>query len=61
KSFRDELKNTKGDGFGPCFVAGMPGTFYGRLFPSNTVHFVPPATPRPRSPPARPRRPGRPG
>ncbi|RZC94048.1 hypothetical protein C5167_016743 [Papaver somniferum] len=40
KSFRDELKNTKGDGFGPCFVAGMPGTFYGRLFPSNTVHFV---------------------
>ncbi|KAI3968510.1 hypothetical protein MKX01_007820, partial [Papaver californicum] len=40
KSFCDELKNTKGDGFGPYFVAGMPGTFYGRLFPSNTVHFV---------------------
>ncbi|XP_026444825.1 jasmonate O-methyltransferase-like [Papaver somniferum] len=40
KSFCEELRNTKGDGFGPCFVAGMPGTFYGRLFPSNTVHFV---------------------
>ncbi|KAI3866769.1 hypothetical protein MKX03_000864 [Papaver bracteatum] len=40
KSFCDELKNTKGDGFGPYFVAGMPGTFYGRLFPSNSVHFV---------------------
>ncbi|KAI3936928.1 hypothetical protein MKW92_013316 [Papaver armeniacum] len=40
KSFCEELKNTKGDGLGPCFVAGMPGTFYGRLFPSNSVHFV---------------------
>ncbi|KAI3867443.1 hypothetical protein MKX03_010023 [Papaver bracteatum] len=40
KSFCDELKNTKGDGFGPCFVAGMPGTFHGRLFLSNSVHFV---------------------
>ncbi|KAI3838270.1 hypothetical protein MKX03_025674 [Papaver bracteatum] len=40
KSFCEDLKNTKGDGFGPLFVAGMPGTFYGRLFPSNTVHFV---------------------
>lgn len=38
-SFQDELI-TKGDGFGPCFVAGMPGTFYGRLFPSGTLHFV---------------------
>ncbi|KAI3835818.1 hypothetical protein MKX03_013414 [Papaver bracteatum] len=37
--FCDELR-TKGDGFGPCFVAGMPGTFYGRLFPSNTLHIV---------------------
>ncbi|KAI3861652.1 hypothetical protein MKW98_000604 [Papaver atlanticum] len=40
KSFGDELRITKGDGFRPCFVAGMPGTFYGRLFPSNSVHFV---------------------
>ncbi|KAI3938472.1 hypothetical protein MKW92_030806 [Papaver armeniacum] len=39
-SFQDELKTTEGEGFGPCFVAGMPGTFYGRLFPSGTLHFV---------------------
>lgn len=23
-----------------CFVAAMPGSFYGRLFPSNSLHFV---------------------
>ncbi|KAI3977445.1 hypothetical protein MKX01_000358, partial [Papaver californicum] len=39
-SFCDELRKTKGDGFGPCLVAGMPGTFYGRLFPSDTLHIV---------------------
>ncbi|MCL7029915.1 hypothetical protein MKW94_018924 [Papaver nudicaule] len=39
-SFCDELKRTKGDGFGPCFVAGMPGTFYGRLFPTDSLHIV---------------------
>ncbi|KAI3877812.1 hypothetical protein MKW92_013427 [Papaver armeniacum] len=38
--FRDALKRTKGDSFGPCLVAGMPGTFYGRLFPSDTLHIV---------------------
>ncbi|VVA31496.1 PREDICTED: salicylate [Prunus dulcis] len=25
---------------GPCFIAGMPGSFYGRLFPDNSLHFV---------------------
>ncbi|XP_050208531.1 S-adenosyl-L-methionine:benzoic acid/salicylic acid carboxyl methyltransferase 3-like isoform X2 [Mercurialis annua] len=25
---------------GPCFVSGTPGSFYGRLFPSNTLHFA---------------------
>ncbi|MCL7041423.1 hypothetical protein MKW94_004290 [Papaver nudicaule] len=40
QKFCNELKRTKGDGFGPCFVAGMPGTFYGRLFPSDTLHIV---------------------
>ncbi|XP_057975429.1 probable jasmonic acid carboxyl methyltransferase 2 [Malania oleifera] len=23
-----------------CFVMGVPGSFYGRLFPSNSLHFV---------------------
>ncbi|KAI3930362.1 hypothetical protein MKW92_001094, partial [Papaver armeniacum] len=38
--FNNLFKYFKRDGLGPCFVAGMPGTFYGRLFPSNSVHFV---------------------
>ncbi|KAI3989224.1 hypothetical protein MKX01_033260 [Papaver californicum] len=24
----------------PCFVAGIPGSFYARLFPDDTLHFV---------------------
>ncbi|OVA08750.1 Cytochrome P450 [Macleaya cordata] len=41
QGFYDELRETKGDGFEPyCFVAGLPGTFYGRLFPGQTLHFV---------------------
>ncbi|XP_020426392.1 salicylate carboxymethyltransferase-like [Prunus persica] len=26
--------------FGSCFIAGMPGSFYGRLFPNNSLNFV---------------------
>ncbi|KAL6270064.1 hypothetical protein ACE6H2_026975 [Prunus campanulata] len=26
--------------FRSCFIAGMPGSFYGRLFPNNSLHFV---------------------
>ncbi|RZC91282.1 hypothetical protein C5167_027345 [Papaver somniferum] len=40
ESFCDELKRNKGDGFGQCFDAGIPGTFYGRLVPRDTLHFV---------------------
>ncbi|KAF4375521.1 hypothetical protein F8388_024180 [Cannabis sativa] len=39
-SFYDKLKNEKGDKFGPCFIAAMPGSFYGRLFPNNSIHIV---------------------
>ncbi|KAJ7957776.1 Jasmonate O-methyltransferase [Quillaja saponaria] len=39
-AFYDNLTKEKGTGFGPCFVSGVPGSFYGRLFPSNTLHFV---------------------
>ncbi|XP_073040174.1 salicylate carboxymethyltransferase-like isoform X1 [Primulina eburnea] len=24
----------------PCFVSAVPGSFYGRLFPSRTLHFI---------------------
>ncbi|KAJ4833559.1 hypothetical protein Tsubulata_022490 [Turnera subulata] len=30
----------KFDKFGPCFIAAVPGSFHGRLFPDNSLHFV---------------------
>ncbi|XP_010266334.1 PREDICTED: jasmonate O-methyltransferase-like [Nelumbo nucifera] len=39
-AFHEKLREEKGEKFGPCFVAVVPGSFYGRLFPSNTLHFV---------------------
>ncbi|XP_039068509.1 salicylate carboxymethyltransferase-like [Hibiscus syriacus] len=39
-SFTTRLMEEKGSNFGPCFIAAMPGTFYGRLFPNNFLHFV---------------------
>lgn len=39
-SFYEKLKSKKGSNFGPCFLAGVPGTFYGRLFPNHFLHFV---------------------
>ncbi|MFS7984139.1 putative methyltransferase [Helianthus anomalus] len=30
----------KGESFGPCFVSAVPGSFYGRLFPDQSLHFV---------------------
>ncbi|XP_021749064.1 salicylate carboxymethyltransferase-like [Chenopodium quinoa] len=39
-SFKDRLKQQLGDDYGHCFVNGVPGSFYGRLFPNNSLHFV---------------------
>ncbi|GMI96819.1 jasmonic acid carboxyl methyltransferase [Hibiscus trionum] len=39
-AFYKRLKEEKGLGFGSCFVSGVPGSFYGRLFPTNSLHFV---------------------
>ena len=39
-AFYEKLKKEKGDMFGPCLVSGVAGSFYGRLFPSNSLHFV---------------------
>ncbi|KAK1570466.1 hypothetical protein Q3G72_002372 [Acer saccharum] len=39
-TFYQNLKKDKGDQFGPCFVSGMPGSFYERLFPSKSLHFI---------------------
>ncbi|KAI4327641.1 hypothetical protein L6164_020078 [Bauhinia variegata] len=39
-SFRVKLRNETKDGIGPCFFSGVPGSFYGRLFPRKSLHFV---------------------
>ncbi|XP_028801761.1 salicylate carboxymethyltransferase-like [Neltuma alba] len=39
ESFKQKLRGVAG-GFGPCYIAGVPGSFYGRIFPTNSLHFV---------------------
>ncbi|KAF3947201.1 hypothetical protein ACB098_07G120700 [Castanea mollissima] len=39
-SFYKKLENEKGTSFGHCFITAVPGSFYGRLFPNNSLHFV---------------------
>ncbi|XP_050236083.1 7-methylxanthosine synthase 1-like [Mercurialis annua] len=39
-NFLKKLEVEKGGKFVPCFIAAMPGNFYGRLFPSHFLHFV---------------------
>ncbi|NP_001289539.1 S-adenosyl-L-methionine:benzoic acid/salicylic acid carboxyl methyltransferase 2-like [Nicotiana tabacum] len=38
--FQQDLRKQIGEKFGPCFFSGVPGSFYTRLFPSNSLHFV---------------------
>ncbi|GMN28227.1 hypothetical protein TIFTF001_046212 [Ficus carica] len=40
-SFYERLEKEKGAKFGPCFITGMPGSFYGKLFPTNFIHIIP--------------------
>lgn len=39
-SFQENMQKQIGDEIGPCFFAGVPGSFYGRLFHSKSLHFV---------------------
>ncbi|CAL5373236.1 unnamed protein product [Camellia sinensis] len=39
-SFHEKMRNQMGLGLGPCFVTGVPGSFYARLFPTKSLHFV---------------------
>eukprot|EP00262_Sarcandra_glabra_P016495 TRINITY_DN5400_c0_g1_i1.p1 TRINITY_DN5400_c0_g1~~TRINITY_DN5400_c0_g1_i1.p1 ORF type:complete len:372 (-),score=59.99 TRINITY_DN5400_c0_g1_i1:770-1885(-) len=39
-SFYEKLRCEKGDEFGPCFIAAVAGSFYGRLFPTTSLHFI---------------------
>ncbi|TKY65388.1 7-methylxanthosine synthase 1 [Spatholobus suberectus] len=36
--FYTRLLEDKGHKFGPCFINATPGSFYGRLFPSNSIN-----------------------
>ncbi|KAI3675052.1 hypothetical protein L1987_84634 [Smallanthus sonchifolius] len=38
--FYAKVKQDKGKSFGPCFVSAVPGSFYDRLFPDRSLHFV---------------------
>ncbi|XP_073291119.1 S-adenosyl-L-methionine:benzoic acid/salicylic acid carboxyl methyltransferase 2 [Primulina huaijiensis] len=39
--FQLELRDETSRGqFSPCFVSAVPGSFYGRLFAANTLHFI---------------------
>ncbi|KAJ4715452.1 Methyltransferase-like protein [Melia azedarach] len=39
-SFYERIKREKGEESGQCFIAAVPGSFYGRLFPPRSLHFV---------------------
>ncbi|KAL8235626.1 hypothetical protein R6Q59_016707 [Mikania micrantha] len=38
--FYAKLMKEKGENFGPCFVSAVPGSFYDRLFPDQSLHLV---------------------
>ncbi|KAM7272344.1 hypothetical protein ACFE04_027007 [Oxalis oulophora] len=38
--FYKNLKAEKGTEVLPCYICAMPGSFYGRLFPNRSLHFV---------------------
>ena len=43
-AFHQKIKIDNRQDFPPCYVYGVSGSFYGRLFPLNTLHFVHSAT-----------------
>ncbi|KAI5353832.1 hypothetical protein L3X38_006726 [Prunus dulcis] len=39
-AFYNKLKQEKGPELGSLFISATPGSFYGRLFPARSLHFV---------------------
>ncbi|KAJ0736859.1 putative caffeine synthase [Helianthus annuus] len=37
-AFYTKMREKKGDDCGSCFVYAVPGSFYGRLFPNESIH-----------------------
>ncbi|CAJ2646456.1 unnamed protein product [Trifolium pratense] len=38
--FKEKLNDEVDGEIGPCFFNGVPASFYGRIFPSKTMHFI---------------------
>ncbi|KAK9075330.1 hypothetical protein SSX86_003653 [Deinandra increscens subsp. villosa] len=38
--FYAKLEKKKGENSGSCFVSAIPGSFYGRLFPNQSLHII---------------------
>ncbi|KAK7360055.1 hypothetical protein VNO77_02027 [Canavalia gladiata] len=39
-SFKEKLLDEMETSIGPCYFSGVPGSFYSRLFPNRSLHFV---------------------
>ncbi|XP_027348499.1 salicylate carboxymethyltransferase-like [Abrus precatorius] len=39
-SYKDKLRREIKTAVGPCYFFGVPGSFYGRVFPDRSLHFV---------------------
>ncbi|KAL6993531.1 nicotinamide N-methyltransferase [Sarracenia purpurea var. burkii] len=39
-SFQEHMRKKMDLNFGNCFFAGIPGSFYGRLFQNKSLHFI---------------------
>lgn len=39
-NFKEKLQTEVKGGIGPCYFSGVPGSFYGRVFPDQSLHFV---------------------
>ncbi|KAK7360052.1 hypothetical protein VNO77_02024 [Canavalia gladiata] len=39
-SFKEKLLDEMKSSIGPCYFSGVPGSFYGRVFPNRSLHFV---------------------
>ncbi|XP_058736169.1 S-adenosyl-L-methionine:benzoic acid/salicylic acid carboxyl methyltransferase 3-like [Vicia villosa] len=39
-TFKENLYHEMKTEIGPCYFSGVPGSFYGRIFPDKSLHFV---------------------
>jgi len=39
-TFKEKLSDELETKMGPCYFSGVPGSFYGRIFPNKSLHLV---------------------